>query len=78
MEKLLVTMTGHDPIEKLMSCLEILARPAMTVIFLFPYPVDSSSYFRVLLGFLWIHVQFSAEEQNRYPEVLKFPEPSCC
>jgi carbon monoxide dehydrogenase subunit G len=32
----------------------------------------------VLLGFLWIHVQFSAEEQNRYPEVLKFPEPSCC
>ena len=46
MEKLLVTMTGHDPIEKLMSCLEILARPAMTVIFLFPYPVDSSSYFR--------------------------------
>ena len=31
----------------------------------------------VLLGFLWIHVQFPAEEQNRYPEVLKFPEPSC-
>ena len=34
--------------------------------------------FLVLLGFLWIHVQFSAEEQNRYPEVLKFPEPACC
>jgi hypothetical protein len=46
MEKLLITMTGHDPIEKLMPCLEILARPGMTVIFLFPYPVDSWSYFR--------------------------------
>jgi hypothetical protein len=34
--------------------------------------------FLVLLGFLWIHVQFPAEEQNRYPVVLKFPEPSCC
>lgn len=32
----------------------------------------------VLLGFLWIHVQFSAEEQNRCPEIFKFPEPSCC
>jgi hypothetical protein len=46
MEKLLVTMTGHDPIEKLMPCLEMLARPGMTVIFLFQYPVDSWSYFR--------------------------------
>jgi hypothetical protein len=46
MEKLLVTMTGHDPIEKLMSCLEMLARPGMRVIFLFQYPVDSWSYFR--------------------------------
>jgi len=45
--------------------------------------VDHTKYLelfnkKVLLGFLWIHVQFSAEEQNRYPEVLKFPEPSCC
>lgn len=46
MEKLLVTVTGHDPIEKLMPCLEILTRPGMIVIFLFPYPVDSWSYFR--------------------------------
>lgn len=46
MKKLLVTMTGHDPVEKLMPCLEILARPGMTVIFLFQYPVDSRSYFR--------------------------------
>lgn len=46
MEKLLVTMTGHDSIEKLMRCLEILARPGMTVIFVFRYPVDSSSYSR--------------------------------
>src|SRR5262249_50071743 len=46
MEKLLVTMTGHDPIEKLMPCLELLARPGMTVIFAFPYPVESSSYSR--------------------------------
>jgi hypothetical protein len=46
MEKLLVTVTGHDPIEKLIPCLEMLARPGMTVIFLFRYPVDSRSYFR--------------------------------
>ena len=46
MEKLLVTMTGHDPIEKLMPCLGILARPGMTVIFVFPYPVESWSYSR--------------------------------
>jgi hypothetical protein len=46
MQKLLVTMTAHDPIERLLPCLEILARPGMTVIFLFQYPVDSWSYFR--------------------------------
>jgi hypothetical protein len=46
MEKLLVTMTAHNPIEPLMPCLEMLARPGMTVIFLFQYPVDSWSYFR--------------------------------
>lgn len=46
MEKLLVTVTGHDPIEKLIPCLEVLARPGMMVIFLFQYPVDSGSYFR--------------------------------
>jgi hypothetical protein len=46
MEKLLVPMTGHNPIETLMPCLEMLARPGMTVIFLFHYPVDSASYFR--------------------------------
>ena len=46
MEKLLVTMTGHDPIEKLMPCLEMLAKPGRTVIFVFPYPIDSWSYFR--------------------------------
>jgi hypothetical protein len=45
-EKLLVTMTGHASIEKLMPCLELLARPGMTVIFAFPYPVESSSYSR--------------------------------
>src|SRR5215510_3626179 len=45
-EKLLVTMTGHDSIERLMPCLDILARPGMTVIFAFPYPVESSSYSR--------------------------------
>jgi hypothetical protein len=46
MEKLLVMMTGHDRIQKLIPCLETLARPGMTVIFLFQYPVDSGSYFR--------------------------------
>jgi hypothetical protein len=46
MEKLLVTMTGHDPVQKLIPCLETLVRPGMTVIFLFQYPVDSGSYFR--------------------------------
>jgi hypothetical protein len=46
MEKLLVTMTAHNPIEMLMPCLEVLAKPGMTVIFLFQYPVDSGSYFR--------------------------------
>jgi hypothetical protein len=46
MEKLLVPVTGHDPTEKLIPCLEMLARPGMTVIFLFRYPVDSGSYFR--------------------------------
>ena len=46
MEKLLVTMTGHDSIQKLIPCLETLIRPGMTVIFLFQYPVDSRSYFR--------------------------------
>ena len=46
MEKLLVAMTGHDPIQKLIPCLETVVRPGMTVIFLFQYPVDSSSYFR--------------------------------
>jgi hypothetical protein len=46
MEKLLVTMTGHDPLEKLMPCLEMLAKPRMTVIFVFPYPIDSRSYFQ--------------------------------
>ena len=46
MEKLLVTMTGHDPIKKFIPCLETLVRPGMTVIFLFQYPVDSGSYFR--------------------------------
>ena len=46
MEKLLVIMTEHDPVQKLMPCLETLARPGMAVIFLFQYPVDSRSYFR--------------------------------
>ena len=46
MEKLLVIMTEHDSVEKLMPCLETLARPGRTVIFLFQYPVDSRSYFR--------------------------------
>src|SRR5262249_34246445 len=46
MEKLLVTMTGHNPIEKLMPCLELLAIPGMTVIFALPYPVESLSYSR--------------------------------
>jgi hypothetical protein len=46
MEKLLVTMTGHDSIERLMPCLETLVKPGMTVIFLFEYPVDSRFYFR--------------------------------
>jgi hypothetical protein len=45
-EKLLVTVTGHDPIEKLIPCLEVLAKSGMRVIFLFQYPVDSGSYFR--------------------------------
>jgi hypothetical protein len=45
MEKLLVVVTARDPIEKLLPCLEILARPGMSVIFLFQYPVDSRSYF---------------------------------
>jgi hypothetical protein len=45
-EKLLVAVTRHDPIEKLISCLDVLARPGMTVIFLFQYPVDSARYFR--------------------------------
>jgi hypothetical protein len=46
MEKLLVTMTGYDPVEKLLPCLEVLVRPDLTVIFLFQYPVDALSYFR--------------------------------
>jgi|SoimicMinimDraft_4_1059732.scaffolds.fasta_scaffold33274_1 hypothetical protein len=46
MEKLLVIMTEHDSVQKLMPCLETLARPGMAVIFLFQYPVDSRSYFR--------------------------------
>ena len=29
-----------------MPCLEMLAKPGMTVIFVFPYPIDSWSYFR--------------------------------
>ena len=33
---------------------------------------------KLLLGFLWIHIQLPAEEQYCYPEVLKVPEPSCC
>ena len=59
-------------------------RPAVVVLYVRPsYPVVSrrgwiSFKLKLLLGFLWIHVQFPAEEQNRYPEVLKFPEPSCC
>jgi hypothetical protein len=44
--KLLVIMTEHDSVQKLMPCLETLARPGMAVIFLFQYPVDSRSYFR--------------------------------
>ena len=44
MQKILVTMTRHNPIEDLMQCLETLARPGMTVIFLFPYPVEWLSY----------------------------------
>jgi len=46
MEKLLVIMTEHDSVQKLMPCLETLARPGRVVIFLFQYPVDSRSYFR--------------------------------
>ena len=46
MEKLLVIMTEHDCVQKLMPCLETLARPGGAVIFLFQYPVDSRSYFR--------------------------------
>jgi hypothetical protein len=46
MDKLLVTMTGYDPVEKLMPCLELLVKPDSAVIFLFQYPVDSLSYFR--------------------------------
>lgn len=46
MEKLLVTVKGHDPIENLIPCLDMLVRSGMTVIFLFKYPVDSRSYFR--------------------------------
>ena len=46
MEKLLVIMTEHASVQKLMPCLETLARPGRAVIFLFQYPVDSRSYFR--------------------------------
>ena len=46
MEKVLVIMTKHDPVRKLMPCLETLASPGRAVIFLFQYPVDSRSYFR--------------------------------
>jgi hypothetical protein len=46
MEKLLVIMTEHDPVQKLIPCLETLARPGGVMIFLFQYPVDSRSYFR--------------------------------
>lgn len=38
---------------------------------------EISSKMKVLLGFLWVHIQFPAEEQNRYSVVLKFSEPSC-
>jgi hypothetical protein len=46
MEKLLVIMTPHNSVQKLMPCLEALVRPGGVVIFLFKYPVDSGSYFR--------------------------------
>jgi hypothetical protein len=45
MQKILVTMTRHNPINDVMHCLELLARPGMTVMFLFPYPVEGLSYF---------------------------------
>jgi hypothetical protein len=44
MEKLLLTMAGHEPVEELMPCLETLVRPGITVMFLLPYPVESRSY----------------------------------
>jgi hypothetical protein len=44
MEKLLLTLARHEPIEELMPCLETLVRPGMTVMFLLPYPVESRSY----------------------------------
>ena len=44
MEKLLLAMAGHEPVEELMPCLETLVRPGITVVFLLPYPVESRSY----------------------------------
>jgi hypothetical protein len=44
MEKLLLTMAGHEPIEELMPCLEPLVRPGLTVMFLLPYPVEPWPY----------------------------------
>ena len=44
MEKLLLTMAGHEAVEELMPCLETLVRPGITMIFLLPYPVESQSY----------------------------------
>ena len=32
---------------------------------------------KVLPAFLWVHVQFTAVEQYRNPEIIKVPEPPC-
>jgi hypothetical protein len=32
----------------------------------------------LLLGFVWIHIQFPTEEQNRNPVVFKVPKSPCC
>jgi len=44
MKKIVVSLTRKDSVKDMMPCLELLTKPGMAVIFLFPYPAEWWSY----------------------------------
>ena len=44
MKKIVVSLTRKDSVKDIMPCLELLTKPGMAVIFLFPYPAEWLPY----------------------------------